>query len=75
MCAQKVNISTKISINNKELVANKFQIILCKEVVGVRKCKSKRSNQLHCSHRKEGNVLFNDALNTFSYCYMASDIW
>ena len=24
---------------------------------------------------KEGNVLFNDALNTFSYGYMASDIW
>ena len=25
--------------------------------------------------RKEGNVLFNNALNTFSYGYMASDIW
>ena len=25
--------------------------------------------------RKEGNVLFNDALDTFSYGYMASDIW
>ena len=26
--------------------------------------------------RKEGNVLFNDALNTFLfYGYMASDIW
>ena len=25
--------------------------------------------------RKEGNVLFNDALNTFSYGYMTSDIW
>ena len=25
--------------------------------------------------RKEGNVLFNDALNTFIYGYMASDIW
>ena len=25
--------------------------------------------------RKEGNVLFNDALNTFFYGYMASDIW
>ena len=24
---------------------------------------------------KEGNVLFNDALNTFIYGYMASDIW
>ena len=24
---------------------------------------------------QEGNVLFNDALNTFSYGYMASDIW
>ena len=24
--------------------------------------------------RKEGNVLFNDALNTFYYVYMASDI-
>ena len=24
---------------------------------------------------KEGSVLFNDALNTFSYSYMASDIW
>ena len=24
--------------------------------------------------RKEGNVLFNDALNTFSYGYMSSDI-
>ena len=24
---------------------------------------------------KEGIVLFNDALNTFSYSYMASDIW
>ena len=25
--------------------------------------------------RKEGNVLFNDALNTFIYGYMASDVW
>ena len=25
--------------------------------------------------RKEGSVLFNDALNTFSYSYMASDIY
>ena len=25
--------------------------------------------------RKEGNVLFNDPLNTFSYGYIASDIW
>ena len=25
--------------------------------------------------RKEGRVLFNDALNTFSYGYRASDIW
>ena len=25
--------------------------------------------------RKEGNVLFNDALNTFINGYMASDIW
>ena len=25
--------------------------------------------------RKEGNVLFNDTLNTFYYGYMASDIW
>ena len=25
--------------------------------------------------RKEGSVLFNDTLNTFSYGYMASDIW
>ena len=25
--------------------------------------------------RKEGNVLFNDALNTYIYGYMASDIW
>ena len=25
--------------------------------------------------RKEGNILFNDALNTFFYGYMASDIW
>ena len=25
--------------------------------------------------RKEGNVLFNDALNTFIYGYMASNIW
>ena len=25
--------------------------------------------------RKEGSVLFKDALNTFSYGYMASDIW
>ena len=25
--------------------------------------------------RKEGSVLFNDTLNIFSYCYMASDIW
>ena len=25
--------------------------------------------------RKEGNVLFNDALNTFYLGYMASDIW
>ena len=25
--------------------------------------------------RREGNVLFNDTLNTFSYGYMASDIW
>ena len=25
--------------------------------------------------RKEGNVLFNDTLNTFIYGYMASDIW
>ena len=24
--------------------------------------------------RKEGNVLFNDALNTFYLCYMASDM-
>ena len=24
---------------------------------------------------KEGSVLFNDALNTFSYGYMASGIW
>ena len=31
------------------------------------------------SYRKvggqEGSVLFNDALNTFSYGYMASNIW
>ena len=25
--------------------------------------------------RKEGNAFFNDALNTFIYGYMASDIW
>ena len=25
--------------------------------------------------RKEGNVCFNDALNTFNYGYMASHIW
>ena len=25
--------------------------------------------------RKEGSVLFNDTLNTFSYGYMALDIW
>ena len=25
--------------------------------------------------RNEGSVLFNDALDTFSYGYMASDIW
>ena len=25
--------------------------------------------------RKEGNVLFNDALNTYIYGYMASDLW
>ena len=25
--------------------------------------------------RKERSVLFNDPLNTFSYGYMASDIW
>ena len=25
--------------------------------------------------RKEGSVIFNKALNTFSYSYMASDIW
>ena len=25
--------------------------------------------------RKEGSVLVNDALNTFSYGYMASDMW
>ena len=25
--------------------------------------------------KKEGNVLFNDALNTFIYGYMVSDIW
>ena len=25
--------------------------------------------------RKEGNVLFNNALNTFNYGYMASHIW
>ena len=25
--------------------------------------------------KKEGKVLFNDALNTFFYGYMASDIW
>ena len=24
---------------------------------------------------KEGNVLFNNALNTFTYGYMVSDIW
>ena len=32
----------------------------------------------HCplTMRKEGNVLFNDALNTFFiYGYMVSDIW
>ena len=28
-----------------------------------------------CKGRKEGNVLFNDALNTFYLRYMASDIW
>ena len=27
------------------------------------------------SGRKEGSVLFKDALNTFGYGYMASDIW
>ena len=26
-------------------------------------------------HRGGGNVLFNDALNTFYFGYMASDIW
>ena len=30
---------------------------------------------LLCLRRKEGSVLFNKALNTFSYSYMASDIW
>ena len=29
---------------------------------------------LLCLRRKEGSVLFNKALNTFSYSYMASDI-
>ena len=28
-----------------------------------------------CVYRKERNVLFNDALNTFFYGYMASDLW
>ena len=27
------------------------------------------------SERKEGNVLFNDALNTIYFSYMVSDIW
>ena len=29
---------------------------------------------LHHMYMKEGNVLFNDALNTFYYGYMVSDI-
>ena len=33
-------------------------------------------HQKKTTTRKEGNVLFNDALNTFYVtCYMASDIW
>ena len=31
--------------------------------------------RLALKKRKEGNVLFNDALNTFIYGYMASYIW
>ena len=25
--------------------------------------------------KEEGDILFNDALNTFNYCYMASHLW
>ena len=34
-----------------------------------------RFNDTENQKRKEGNVLFNDALNTFIYGYMVIDIW
>ena len=37
--------------------------------------KTPPTNGLLNKVRKEGSVLFNDALNTFSYGYMASNIW
>ena len=35
----------------------------------------KGGNALFNNLKKEESVLFNDTLNTFSYGYMASDIW
>ena len=38
--------------------------------------KNELQNEIYFEHgRKDGSGLFNDTLNTFSYGYMASDVW